>query len=140
MVVIRSTFRIAVSMTLTPVSTCSLRVPLTGNRFLCRPPSRRAWLVLARPRIAVYEDAGSVRISVTRIGNLNEIASCFYATVDGTATAQRDYAPVLGTLRFAAGEASKTIPIPITNSGDIRGSRSFKMVLSDNEGNATFIC
>jgi len=91
------------------------------------------------PSYSVYEDAGSVRISVTRIGNLNEIASCFYATVDSTATAQRDYAPVLGSLRFAAGEASKTIPIPITNSGDARGSRSFKMVLSDNEGNATFI-
>jgi len=43
-----------------------------------------------------------------------------------------DYAPVLGTLRFAAGEASKTIPIPITNNVHRRFSRSFKIVLSDN--------
>src|SRR5947209_5449923 len=131
MVVIRSTFRIAACMTSTPVSTCSLMVPLTGSHLLRRRTSRQAWLVLARASYSVYEDAGSVRISVTRTGNLNDIASCFYATFEGTATAQRDYAPVLGTLRFAAGEASKTIPIPITNSGDARGSRSFKMVLSD---------
>jgi Tol biopolymer transport system component len=86
-----------------------------------------------------YEDAGSLSLIVKRSGNLNEAASCSYATQDGTATVRNDYGPVFGTLRFAAGVSSQTISIPLTDSASARGNRSFKIALSDNEGNATFI-
>jgi Tol biopolymer transport system component len=101
------------------------------------PPS--SVLSFNAPAFNAYEGSGSVSITVKRSGNLNATASCYYATVDGTATAKYNYSPVFGTLRFAPSEASKTISIPIIDNGDVRGSRSFKIVLSDNEGNATFI-
>ncbi len=88
---------------------------------------------------SVYEDAGSVTIIVRRTGNLTAPASCLYVTMDDTATVKSDYTSAVGTVRFAAGESLKTISIPIIDNGDVRGTRSFKIVLSDNEGNATFI-
>lgn len=107
---------------------------------LASPPNFSTSVVgFSSPSYTAYEDARSIPVTVKRTGDLNAVTSCFYATFDGTATAQRDYAPVLGTLRFASGETSKTISVPIINNGDARGSRSFKIVLSDNEGNATFI-
>jgi hypothetical protein len=92
-----------------------------------------------------YEDAGSVTVTVTRTGNLNEAVSFFYATdllrpTDGiTADVQHDYLPVYGALNFAPGETSKTILIPLTDNGDVRGNRFFKIALYDNDGNATFL-
>jgi Tol biopolymer transport system component len=88
---------------------------------------------------AAFEDSGSIKLTVNRTGNLNNSASCSYRTQDGTATLRNDYGPVLGTLHFAAGESSKIISIPLTDSGTVRSSRSFTVTLSDNEGNATFI-
>ncbi|HEV2829565.1 MAG TPA: Calx-beta domain-containing protein [Pyrinomonadaceae bacterium] len=91
------------------------------------------------PAFSAFEDARSVPMVVKRTGNLNLVASCSYATQDGTATVRNDYAPAFGTVRFAPGEASKTISISITDNASVRGSRSFKIALSDNEGNATFL-
>lgn len=87
---------------------------------------------------SAYEDAGSIQINVTRTGNITQAASCSYATEDGTATVKRNYAPALGTLRFAPGEATKTISIRLTDNGYALGNVSFKIKLNDNEGNATF--
>ncbi len=107
---------------------------------LASPPSFSTSVVgFSASSYTAYEDARTIPITVKRTGDLNAVASCFYAPFDGTATAQRDYSPMLGRLNFASGESSKTISIPIVDSGDVRGSRSFKMVLSDNEGNATLI-
>lgn len=84
------------------------------------------------------DNAGSATVTVKRTGNLNEAASCSYALWDG-AMVQNGYAPVSGRLRFAAGEASKPISIPLEDRPIALGNWSFKVVLSDNEGNATFI-
>jgi dipeptidyl aminopeptidase/acylaminoacyl peptidase len=88
---------------------------------------------------SAFEDSGSIKLTVNRTGNLNDVASCSYRTQDGTATIRNDYGPALGTLRFAAGESSKFISIPITDTGAVRSSRSFTVTLSDNEGNATLV-
>ena len=88
---------------------------------------------------SAYEDSRSISITVKRTGNLNPTASCYYATEDGTATVKNNYGPVFGTLRFASGEASKTISIAVTDNGAVQGNTSFKIGLFDNEGNATFL-
>jgi Tol biopolymer transport system component len=88
---------------------------------------------------SAFEDSGSIKLPVNRTGNLNDVASCSYRTQDGTATIRNDYGPALGTLRFAAGESSKIISIPLTDGGTVRSNRSFTVTLSDNEGNATLI-
>jgi len=88
---------------------------------------------------SAFEDSGSIKLPVNRTGNLNDVASCSYRTQDGTATIRNDYGPALGTLRFAAGESSKIISIPLTDGGSVRSNRSFTVTLSENEGNATLI-
>jgi dipeptidyl aminopeptidase/acylaminoacyl peptidase len=80
----------------------------------------------------VDEGARSVSVTVTRTGNLKDVASCFYVTLtDGIKV---NDSAATGTLRFAPGESSKTISIAL----DI-WDKSLKIVLSDNEGNATFV-
>ena len=87
------------------------------------------------PSYTVYEDAGKVEITVTRTGNLNDVASCFYVTLTDTMTVKHADPAATGTLRFAAGESSKTISIAVNPIH----SDSYKILLSDNEGNATFV-
>lgn len=107
---------------------------------LLTPPNFAPSVVgFSAPSYTVYENAGTAAITVKRTGNLNDAASCFYVTFNDTATVAYDYKGVVGTLNFAPGESTKTISIPITDNGDVRGNRTFKIVLSDNEGNATFI-
>jgi hypothetical protein len=101
---------------------------------LVEPPNFAASVIgFNAPYYTVHDGAGSLPITIRRKGNLNDVASCFYVTLE-TTTMIKHYDPsATGMLRFAAGESSKTISI--SNGG--RGS--WKMILSDNEGNATFI-
>ena len=96
-------------------------------------------LSFSAPSFSAYEDSGRIPIIVKRTGNLNATASCYYSTADGTATVKSSYAPVFGNLRFASGEASKAISVPLTDNAGVQGDRYFKIRLFDNEGNATFI-
>ena len=107
---------------------------------LVAPPDFAPSVVgFSAPSYTVYEDAGSVPVTVRRTGNLNDVASCFYVTLTDT-TMIKHYDPAAtGTLRFARGESFKTISIAISNSSGARGSWSLKIPLSNNEGNATFI-
>ncbi len=86
------------------------------------------------PSYTVYGGPGSVPITVRRTGNLNDVASCFYVTLNETATVKYYDPSATGTLRFAPGESSKTISIAVDY-----GASGWKIVLSDNEGNATLI-
>lgn len=91
---------------------------------------------LSAPAYTVYNDAGKVDITIKRTGNLNDVVSCFYITVLQQMTIKYPDDAATGTLRFAAGESSKTISIRVE---EWRGADSYKIMLSDNEGNATFL-
>jgi Tol biopolymer transport system component len=85
------------------------------------------------PSYTMYESA-EVPITITRTGNLNDVASCFYVAL----TSNPELKYVDGTVRFAAGEGSKTIALRVP----VRGTGltwSYRIVLSDNTGNATFV-
>jgi Tol biopolymer transport system component len=108
-------------------------------------PTPPALLSFSAATYQAYEDIGSIPITVTRTGNTTVAVSCFYATdlasapASGvTADVRYDYSPVYGTLQFAPSETSKTILIPLNDNGNVRGNRTFKIALYDNEGNATF--
>ena len=79
----------------------------------------------------VSEGAGHVDITVTRSGNTTSPASVNYSTSDGTATQKGDYIIAIGTLDFAAGEASKTVSILITDDALVEGDENFNFTLSD---------
>jgi hypothetical protein len=94
----------------------------------------------------VSEDAGRVVITVTRTDSTSA-ATVGYATSDpagltncnvinGIASSRCDYATSVGTLRFAAGETSKTISIPIVDDNFSEGNESFTLTLSNPSGAA----
>ncbi len=96
---------------------------------------------------SVGEGDGKVNLTVTRTGNTSGTASVNYATSDsagsqncnvtnGFASSRCDYISALGTLKFAAGETSKTISILIIDDSYLEGPETFNVSLS-NASSAT---
>ena len=104
------------------------------------PPSFASSVVgFSASSYTVYEDAGSVPITLKRTGNLNDVASCMYVTGTNEMRIMYSDPSGRGTVRFAPGESSKTISIAVTDFHGMSQSWSYKIVLSDNEGNATLL-
>ncbi|HEV2836081.1 MAG TPA: NF038122 family metalloprotease, partial [Pyrinomonadaceae bacterium] len=91
------------------------------------------------------ESAGFVQIGVVRLGDSSGPATVNYATSDtaglqscsvnnGAASERCDYATTVGTLRFAAGESSKSFVIPIVDDVLVEGTESFTVTLSAPSG------
>jgi uncharacterized repeat protein (TIGR01451 family) len=100
---------------------------------------------LSSSTYSVGEAGGSARINVTRTGNTSGAVAVDYTTsdtaglancdvVNGIASSRCDYATSVGTLRFAAGESSKTISIPIVDDNISDGNETFTITLSNPAG------
>jgi Calx-beta domain/Domain of unknown function (DUF4214) len=72
-----------------------------------------------------------VDLLVTRTGNTSAAATVDYATTDATASERSDYMASLGTLRFAAGETSKTVSVYIVDDRYGEGPETFNVTLSN---------
>ena len=57
-----------------------------------------------------------------------------YATSDGTATAGSDYTASRGTLTFAPGETTKTVPVPVLDDAIDEGEETMRLTLSIPSG------
>jgi len=84
----------------------------------------------------VPEDAGSVQLTVRRIGDLQVVVGADYATADGTATAGADYTAASGTLSFPDGAEIQTFTVPITDDGAVEGDETIQLTLSNATGGA----
>lgn len=82
----------------------------------------------------VAEGAGSMSVTLTRTGDTSAAASVFYTTVDGAAEQKGDFNIALGTLKFAAGESSKTFSIFVTDDAYVEGPETFTISLSNALG------
>jgi CSLREA domain-containing protein len=93
----------------------------------------------------ITEDGLRATIVVNRQGDLSQALRIDYLTSDpsglnncdqvtGNASSRCDYATTAGTLRFAAGETSKTIFIPIINDVYLDGPEVFTLTLSNPVG------
>lgn len=92
----------------------------------------------------VAENAGNAQITVTRAdtssaatvdystGDSAGLASCQSTT--GAASERCDYQTAVGTLRFAAGEASKSFTIPIIDDARAEGNETFTVQLKSSTG------
>jgi hypothetical protein len=78
----------------------------------------------------VAEDAGVAELRVTRGGNTSVPASARYALTSGTAAPASDLVLAPGTVSFAAGETSKTIPVSIVNDSAPEGPETVDVTLS----------
>ena len=89
------------------------------------------------------EEGEEAQFLVTLSRTSTETVTVNYATADGTATAGDDYAAASGTLRFAPGEASKTIRVPTVEDTTQEQTETFTVTLSSpsgatiQDGNAT---
>ena len=81
----------------------------------------------------VTEGAGSVQLTVTRSDGTGASAVDFQ-TVNGTATDRGDYTTALGTVRFAAGETSKSFNVFVTDDAYGEGAETFQVQLSGATG------
>ena len=93
----------------------------------------------------VNESANFISIDVLRFGNLSGPATVDFKTSDsaglanctaqnGTASERCDYATTVGTLRYAAGESTKSFLIPIVNDALVEGNENFGLLLSNPSG------
>jgi len=95
-------------------------------------------LQLSASSLVVAQNAGSVALTVTRLGGSSGAVSVAYATAHGTAVAGSNFTAANGTLNWASGDASsKTISVPISNATPFSGSKTFTVALSGPAGGAT---
>ena len=78
----------------------------------------------------VNEADGTVTFTVSRSGDLTKASSVNYSTGNGTAAAGSDYTAAVGTLNFAAGEATKTVTVAIVNDTTVESPETFTVNLS----------
>ena len=94
---------------------------------------------------SVGEGGGAANIAISRGGATTSAATVDYATsdtaglnncsvVNGVASSRCDYPRSVGTLRFAAGETSKNISLPIVDDGYAEGNESLTIALSNPTG------
>ncbi|HEX8136911.1 MAG TPA: PQQ-dependent sugar dehydrogenase, partial [Pyrinomonadaceae bacterium] len=148
------------SYTTPPVATAD-----EGARFRCRVSnnfgsvtSSNATLTLlpntvqfSQSSYGLMEGSGFLGVTVTRTGNTSQPASVNYASSDtsglancnpafsgltGLASSRCDYATAVGTLRFAPGETSKTIPLIVVDDVHVEGPELFTLALSNPTGGA----
>jgi hypothetical protein len=93
----------------------------------------------------IREGSGIADITVTRTGDSANNVSVNFSTNDdagtqpcsaqnGVASARCDYTQTSGTLKFAPGETSKTIAVPITDDAYIEGNEHFGLTLTNAAG------
>src|SRR5215217_577804 len=102
-------------------------------------------LQLTAATYSASEGTGKVDITVMRSGSTTGAASVNFATSDiaglqscaltnGRASERCDYVTSIGTVRFAAGETSKTFTIPFIDDVVMEGNETFTVTLSSATG------
>ena len=113
------------------------RAAVSALKATVVPANRPGSVQFNATAYAVAENAGSIALSVGRIGGSGGAIQVQYATSNGTATAGSDYTTTSGTLSWGDGDtANKTITVPIANNAATEGNESFTVTLS-NPGGAT---
>jgi hypothetical protein len=83
----------------------------------------------------VGEAAGSITVTITRVGGAASGVGVHFASSDGTAHAGLDYTAKSGDVVFGANETTKTFTIAVANDQIIEGNRTVNLTLSAATGN-----
>lgn len=93
-------------------------------------------LAFSATNFVISEDDHSIQITVNRTGSSSQPVAVDYATSDITASERSDYTTALGTLRFAAGESTKTFNVLVSLDSFVEGTESAALTLSNPTGGA----
>jgi len=119
-------------------------------RVRCLPASAST-LQFSAANYSVSESAGFRTITVGRTGDTSQAATVDYASSDhsnpaafiactspapGLASSRCDFTTAAGTLRFAAGETSKTLNVLINQDNYVEGTETLNLMLSNATGGA----
>jgi hypothetical protein len=86
----------------------------------------------------VAQGAGTVTLTVDRVGGTAGAVAVSYASSNGTAVAGTDYSAASGTLSWADGDAAaKTFAVPISATTPFSGTKNFTVALANATGGAT---
>jgi aryl-phospho-beta-D-glucosidase BglC (GH1 family)/Ca2+-binding RTX toxin-like protein len=80
--------------------------------------------------VVVNEASGVLVFTVVRSGDLSSASSVNYSTGNGTATAGSDYTAAAGTVTFAAGQATATVTVQVTNDTLVENPETLNLNLS----------
>lgn len=118
----------------------------TGTGTILDDDAPTTTLAFSKSSYGVQETQQTADIIVNRSGDITTAVTVDYLTSDnsglipcqangnGIASERCDYATAAGTLRFAAGEATKTIQIPIINDAYVEPNESFTIKISNPTG------
>lgn len=129
------------AITATYASDTKFAASTGSSTLLVNPPS----VQLSAPTFSVTEGTSTLNVQVTRTGDTSSVSTVDYATsdtaganncnvVNNVASSRCDYVTTLGTLRFAAGEVTKAIGIPIINDVYAENDENFTFTLSNVTG------
>ncbi len=83
-----------------------------------------------QPLVSVREGDVAARIVIRRSGDLSGATEISWWTADGTAVADRDFADLGARVeRFAPGETSRTVFVPLTNDAAPEPAKNFSVLL-----------
>jgi hypothetical protein len=102
-----------------------------ASRMAGPDPENPAVLRFATRRRAVQENAGTIRLRVTRSGNTTIPASADYARSRGAATPDADFTLTPGSLDFTEGVTRRTIPVTITDDREPERREALTVALAN---------
>jgi subtilisin family serine protease len=123
----------AESVTTTATSADTAYNGLVGAPFNVTVHDNDAYgtLQFTQSAITVNEDAGTIELTVTRMGGQSGTLTANWSTVNGTATGGQDFVAASGTLVWAHNETgAKTIPITIIDDDEPEPTENFQVQIS----------
>ena len=117
--------------------TVTVRLASVGEPYSVGSPSSLTFNVIDRDAAVSVHDArvsegpgATLAFAVTLDRTRDRKVLVKYATADGTAKQGEDYTHVFGTLRFAPGETSKTVSVPVLDDAHDEGTETLVLRLS----------
>lgn len=128
-------------------ATHNISVPSANSSYTANFNATNSVVQLSQNTFSVSEGIGAFSLIVNRTGNLNMAVTVDYQTSDTAglqncnvvnmvASSRCDYTTAVGTLSFAAGEASKNISISFVDDVFAEGAETFNLTLSKATGGA----
>jgi len=108
---------------------------LTGGQVV-NPAPAGGTLSFSSSTFNVTETAGSILITVNRLGDTTQAVTVDYATSDLTADERKDYTPARGTLQFAAGVGARSFPVLVNIDAFTEPGELIQLTLSNQTGGA----